>query len=167
MVDDENARELLHSLIADNPKADRSKVLALFIDRALKSSKYWRPIVENWAEANWLGQKHASSSAAEEKIRIKEKIVSKFVNLLTAVVLPTGNSLGLSTFEECKSAGGWLTTLASKGEPKQVVGDVLSSQEVLQIWKAAVAANAGRGSKHPVTIKSFADLSAARNGVTA
>lgn len=164
-MNDESARELLHSLILDNPKADRSKVVEMFIDRALKSPKYWRPLLMNFAEANWLGRKLVSATS-EEKKRVKNEIVSKFVNLLTSIVLPTGKPLGRSTFDECKKAGGWLTALAARGKPSEIVGDILTTEEVLQIWQSANVANATQTSKAK-PLRSLADLSVVRNVITA
>ena len=57
--------------------------------------------------------------------------------MLLDMILPTGRSLRESSGEDCERAGGWLSQVAKKIQPGQIVGDVMTEEQVRRLWKAA------------------------------
>ena len=53
--------------------------------------------------------------------------------VLLNLVLPSGKMLKDSTGAECAGAGGWYTKIASRVAPDEVVGNVLSEEQLRKI----------------------------------
>ena len=53
--------------------------------------------------------------------------------VLMDLQLPSGKKLRDATFAECGAAGGWFKVLATKGKPSQVVGKVLTEQDLQKL----------------------------------
>jgi hypothetical protein len=49
------------------------------------------------------------------------------------LVMPNGKMLKDSTGAECASAGGWYTKISSRVAPEEVVGNVLSEEQLRKI----------------------------------
>jgi hypothetical protein len=71
----------------------------------------------------------------EEKIgeAFEAKAEERANRLLLDLVMPNEKRLRDCTCAECKQMRGWLTKLARKGRPDQLIGDVVSEAEVREI----------------------------------
>ena len=63
--------------------------------------------------------------------RLGERIKKEAINLLDWV-LPTGKTLGKTTFGECAKLGGRFTELSKAGPADAEIGTVLTSDQVLE-----------------------------------
>jgi hypothetical protein len=53
--------------------------------------------------------------------------------ILMNLVMPNGKMLKDSTFAECADIGGWYAKIASRVAPEEVVGNVLSEEQLRKI----------------------------------
>jgi hypothetical protein len=70
-----------------------------------------------------------------EEIREQAERVRQIV--LSDVILPTGKGKGkavrYATFRECAQADGWFLKVSRKGKPDQIVGEVLSEEQLRKL----------------------------------
>jgi hypothetical protein len=74
--------------------------------------------------------KREAAKAREAIARLTSRIRNV---VLMDLVLPNGKKLRNATFSECSAAGGWFKLVATKGKLSQIVGEVLSEQDLKEI----------------------------------
>lgn len=153
-----NPRETLKRVIDENPEASESELLELhwhFLARDIdfndtEKEELFRTIHEYWFSNNYRsikkGRKSPTKEAKEENNKqilenvtvlrkeltqkIDEKVHIKFLEILT----PNGKVLRDCTKEDCADASGWFTRIAARLRPKQIVGDVLTENQLRLIY---------------------------------
>lgn len=137
-----NPRDLLKGIRADNPRADKPRLLSLFEDKVMASTPaYLSAIIEYWFSNNYASLVERSSAARAEGVAQRERIegnmrlgvkaaIKREAMILLSTMLPNGKALRDTTFGECAKMGGVLSRIATKGKPKQIVGTVLSDAEL-------------------------------------
>lgn len=147
-------RNLLKRLIEENPKADKKALLKLMRAELLSEDgiDYLYAVIEYWFSNNYDSISKPPEKRRAERV-VREKAVAKVaevvrakaikvieekaqIMLLDMVKLPTGKTLRESTGKECAKAGGWLSRIAEKVKPGQMVGAALSEDEVRALFKA-------------------------------
>jgi hypothetical protein len=74
-----------------------------------------------------------------QRTKIEKQIVKKYVQKAYSIMLEnvrlavTGKLLLESTFADCAKEGGWLTRLAAKGKPREIVGKKLTKAQILAL----------------------------------
>jgi hypothetical protein len=150
-----NPRELLKRVIDDNPGADREGLLHLFRDQMWQedeAEEYVDTIIEYWFANNYhslvgplpaLPRSREARSrtvelAQEIKAKVKAKILERAAIVLSDMVLPNGKRLADCTGRECLSMsgalGGLIAKIADKVKPSQVVGQVLTEQQLQDMY---------------------------------
>jgi hypothetical protein len=138
-----NPMEVLAQLRAGNPTAD-------FQYQFVK----WRELVERddecheaamlhafrnlWTSLDRDAAKETPQRRAEREARAREEIEKakqKIVYRLLDFALPNGKLLRNCTGKECKEAGGWLTAVAAKVKPNEIVGKVLSEEKLRALYR--------------------------------
>lgn len=74
-----------------------------------------------------------------DKKRDQETIAAEVAKtrklLLMKLLLPNGKTLQEATFRDCAFAGGWFVRIAKLGKPAQIVGQVLSEDQLWELWQ--------------------------------
>lgn len=158
-------RALLKSLMdgADNPHSteDRNAVLTQFqeVMHGKTGQQYLDTLIEYWFTNNYrslladypesggqIAKRQAARAAAtvvreQTEAKLKERLTTaierKAQVLLLDTLLPNGKTLRDSTFRECAKMGGALATIAKKGKPSQIVGDVLKDADLRKLQRAS------------------------------
>lgn len=79
-------------------------------------------------------QPRAKPDPTVDKARAEALARRVVAAVLLEVTLPTnGKRLKDSTFADCARAGGWFSTVAKMGQPKQVVGDIVTEEQLRAI----------------------------------
>ena len=142
-----NPRDLLKRTIEELAGSSRAALLEAFRDKVLapEAEEYLDAVIEYWFSNNYhslVENPYRPEAVARRKSAVagvKEKIsrhVRKQVLLLLDTMLPNGKTLAATTFGECAKLGGNLSLIASMGEPKQRVGEVLSDDELRNLQGA-------------------------------
>jgi hypothetical protein len=79
----------------------------------------------------------AEQTKADVEEHIQEEAQKEAAKLLLDLPMPNGKRLRDCTGDDCRHFGGWFLALATKVGPTNLVGDVLSEQEVFQTYKEA------------------------------
>ena len=149
-------RGVLMALINENPRAPESTLLRLFGQKIKEDAEsgddYLSPIIEYWFAHNYPSlmkgtrtpaAKRAAKQAARVKdVEIAEKVTARIRQeaqiILLDMVLPNGKALRDCTGRDCSKLGGkvgaWLTKIAGKVKPGEVVGDVLDEAQVRKLY---------------------------------
>lgn len=140
---EDHPRELLKTLIADNPTLSQQEILDLFAARAVQHRKYYIPALHAWAAMNYpartkptavSGAVLTKTEKAKATVALKSHITTQARILFMEIVMPTGKKLKQSTFRDCADAGGWFSRIAHAGHPDDIVGVVLTEEEVVRLW---------------------------------
>ena len=145
-------RDLLKRLIEDNSGLGEPDILKLFRSEVLDNPDMVDAIVEYWYANNYrsLTIRPVVASEFKAKARVQAKAeTAKRVEVLTKIVkaraqrmvlldmvLPNGKPLRDSTGKDCAKAGGWLSKIAAKIKPNEVVGKTLSETQVRRLMGA-------------------------------
>lgn len=137
----ENPRTVLLKLIADNPhdtREDEANILELFWHAVRTNETALRTICEYWGTNNYrsivyLHNPRNGIARDEEVAKIKASIASKII--LSDWVLPNGKKLRDCTKADCLKQGGWLLKVGRKLKKNQTVGQVLSEEQLRQLWQ--------------------------------
>lgn len=146
-----SAREVLKRVFDANPKASREQLMLLV--REPLSEHHWNSIFEYWFTNNLrslLEEKpkpaRKTESEVNEQRAAAEKLKTQFKTQIVAAVglkfiLPNGKMLKDCTGQECAQMGGqvgrWLQRIAAKIKPDDIVGEVLSEQQVRKLYGAS------------------------------
>lgn len=138
-----NPRDLLKRLIDESPKAGKESLFKTFRDqlRGTDGEEFLDSVIEYWFANNYhsLTERTAPDRAAkratvdEIKGKVKARIQQEAKIILLDMVLPNGKPLRDCTGKECAKAGGWLTKVAGKVKPNELVGAVLSEAQVRKL----------------------------------
>lgn len=135
-----NPRDLIIELVRENPSADRKTLFEKFRDLIRGEDDYQRAVdwyffvnMHDYLVTNRNKRQVAPRDAARERQQIDE-IKQRVVNMvLLDLVLPNGKRLRECTFAEVAKAGGWFAKIAKKGKPNQIVGKVLTEEQLRAI----------------------------------
>ena len=140
--------QLLKTLVDADPTADHQRLFR----------QWWKQIshddelleaVARYAFTNFLttldkdrrraqqGPPEPRPSPAEVRTQVEQLAARVKRSVLLDFLLPDGKRLADATFAECRKAGGWLARVARRGKPKQIVGALLSEEDLQAIWKNA------------------------------
>lgn len=137
----DNPRDTLKTIIEEHPKADREKLLEIFTQTVFDRNQrgLLETIIEYWFANNLSSLLHSDSklraefarpqiSKIKDKIRERIKIAAGVV--LMDLVMPNQKRLGDCSGAECAAVGGWLSVVAARMSPSQIVGKVFSEEEM-------------------------------------
>lgn len=137
--------QVLVDLVESDPTADN--------DRLFKS---WWPIVQDDEDLLLAVARHAFTNMAsaldrdrrkstrkrrpEHHVQAERVAVAKISErvrniVLMELTLPNGKKLRQASFKECSAAGGWFKLLACKGKPSEIVGKVLTEDDLRKIGR--------------------------------
>jgi hypothetical protein len=146
-----NPRALLEALVAEHPDLSHSRLLKLFRERLQEpdGEDYIDVIVEYWFTNNIRSIRPAMSDEqrAERKnarkrtvaalaTKVKAKIEARAKIVLLDMLMPNGKPLRDCSKADCKLSGGWLTRLADRMRPNELVGDRTSEEELQKLYSA-------------------------------
>lgn len=151
---DANPRELLKKLIDENPNGDPAYLLPLFRDLVERADKdYLGAIIEYWFTNNFNSlmpkpapARHAIATAKAErttqaqaiKQKVEQHIETKARVLLLELTMPNGKVLRDCTGAEVRQLGyqmtPWLSRIANRVKPGELVGSVLSEAEARTLF---------------------------------
>lgn len=131
-----NPRELIITLVEERPTASKDELFDSF--RELLDPDYQRAVdwyfFVNMYEYQVTNRNRkpssrtdAASSAQAQVDAVKQRIVDM---VLLDLVLPNGKVLREATGAECTRAGGWFAAIAKKVKPRQIVGSVLTEEQL-------------------------------------
>ena len=147
-----NPRELLLELVQNYPNADEATIARHLRDRVLgDESEYLMSILLYYVRNNMRSLQPGRPSPAERAARhaeaitavdavkqqVREHIKREAKILLLDMIQANGKPLRQCTGAECTRFGGWLAAIAEKVGAKQIVGDVLTEQDVRRLFKRA------------------------------
>jgi len=137
----DNPRDTLRNIIEGNPRAGKDELFELFKDVVLKTRNHamFETIIEYWFANNLtsllqgnaeLKKQFSGPNVAKIKDKIREriKIASGFV--LLDMIMPNNKRLGDCTGAECAAVGGWLSIVAARMSPSQIVGKVFDEKDI-------------------------------------
>lgn len=147
---DTDTRPLLRQIFDANPNASDHELFRLLWLEVRDDPDHLQSIVQYWFDLAMVAirrppQRRATSPSiapadyqqkiAEAKTGIRRRIVSEAKIILLELLMPNGKRLGNCTGHECKQFGGWFAAIAKKVPARKIVVDVLSQQELFEIWK--------------------------------
>ena len=140
-ISTKNPMEILVGLIEGNPTADASQLFDEWIpiireDDALLEAAL-RHTFANLYNALKRPPKRKGRHPTQT-VEQRQEQVAKSAKLIVQVMLmnitlPSGKKLAEATFKECAEAGGWFARVAKKGKPSEIVGRVLTEQDLRKI----------------------------------
>lgn len=131
--------QLLVDIIDGDPTADHRRLFRTWWDRIQSDDQFMEAVAlhafTNMFAALERDKNKSAPVKPKEAIEAERKAVAALVSQVRNVVLldlklPNGKKLRNSTFAECSAAGGWFKMVATKGKPSQVVGAVLTEDEL-------------------------------------
>ena len=141
-----NPRDILKRLMEENPRCEKQALLALFRDAAKSSEDHIDTIIDYWFANNYHSlaekppaQQREAMAARESAYRatskkVQERIVAKAISLLDPdMIFGNGKSLRDNTFGYFGKLGGGFMALSRMGKPNQVVGRVLTDDQIRSI----------------------------------
>src|SRR5215471_3987531 len=135
----DNPRDTLRNIIEGNPHADKEKLLTLFKDIILKvkNQAILETIIEYWFANNLssllqsdadLKKQFSAPNIAKLKDKIRERIKIASGIVLLDIIMPNKKRLGDCTGAECAAVGGWLSLVAARMSPSQIVGKIFTEE---------------------------------------
>lgn len=150
-----NPRQLLRETIEAHPKMSKERCFAKFLDAlnnhddadALKEGiiEYWfsnnyHSLIETPPAVMEQRERQKQSLTGKIKAQVKERIQEEAALMLLDLTLPNGKALRDCTGGECaalgKKMGSWLGKLAKAVKADQLVGEVLTEDQVRAYYKS-------------------------------
>jgi hypothetical protein len=130
--------ELLVSIVDGDPTADKERLFRKWLEAVREDDEY-EMAVFRYAFANLenaLGRerrrppivRHPLQTGRAHVQAAAEKMVVSVI--LMNLTLPGGKLLRDATFKECAQAGGWFSRVSKRGKPNQVVGKILTEDQL-------------------------------------
>jgi radical SAM superfamily enzyme with C-terminal helix-hairpin-helix motif len=124
---------VIQELITKSPKADKKTLFEQFREVLAQDETYQRAV--DWY---YFGNMYDYLTTNRNKHRSRNKsaqraIVDKLKQRLLDLILPNGKALRDATFAECATAGGWFTKVSKLGKPQQIVGKIVSEEQLKAI----------------------------------
>lgn len=138
----ENPRDILISIIDEHPSAAKEKLLEVFTQTVLEKGRrgLLETIIEYWFANNLQSLLLGDSKLKEQfskpqriaklKEQIRERIKIAAGVVLLDMILPNKKRLRDCSGAECAAVGGWLSVVATKMSPSDIVGKKFSEQDV-------------------------------------
>lgn len=142
---DANYRELLKSIIDDNPTASPAVLKRLFREKILapNSEEFLESAIEYLFD---LGHQAMTRPRAPEVAAARKEQRSQHVETLKKTIkeeaiklvlldhtMSNGKKLGDCDMAEVAKEGGWFNRIVAKMKPGQIVRDVLSEEQLLRM----------------------------------
>lgn len=132
--------EVLVSIIEGDPTADKDRLYRKWLD-AIRADDECEDAVFRYAFANLLNacDRDRRKSPSRQQIEARKKEMQAMAKkdaqtavsvILMNLTLPNGKLLRDATFKECAQAGGWFARVAKRGKPNQIVGRVLTEDQL-------------------------------------
>lgn len=135
--EENNPRDLLVRVMAENRGASEATLLKRFTEAVRDDADYIGPIIGYWFANNYRSARRASpqerAASAKVQTRLVETIKRAVLSISLDFVMPNGKPLRDCTGGECARAGGWFAKIAKRVKPNQVVGNVLSDSDLKKI----------------------------------
>lgn len=142
-----SVKELCAKLIEQHPKAqnDEALLIKLFKEAAREDDEYLEAAIDHAVHNTFNSlrkakQRAQSQPAARAQRAAREQVTATVVESIKNqifrmnITLPlTGKMLRDSTFRDCAKTGGWFAKVATKGQPNQIVGNVLTEGQLRAI----------------------------------
>jgi hypothetical protein len=140
----DNPRDVLLGLIKANKSWNERRIFDAFFDEVVGNENYMKVILEYWFANNYASligkrkQRKPSTgkleTAATVSTKINDRIEREAQTLLLEWTMPNGKRLADCTGSDCKKVGGWLSRIADKIKPTDIVGRVLSEKQVRSLY---------------------------------
>jgi hypothetical protein len=138
-----NPMQVLVDLVEGDPSADPNRLFKVWWPIIQSDDDYLEAVARH-AFTNFLTSldrdRRASATRRKTKRMAQQHrdavsaLTSKIKNLiLLDLQLPNGKKLRNCTFAECSAAGGWFKLLATRGRPSEVVGEVLTEDDLRKL----------------------------------
>jgi hypothetical protein len=132
-----NPRQIVVRLVESRKGATKDELFEEFREE-LDADPDMRRAVEWYFFVNMYEYQVTSRNSRKPVLAPKQNRQEQIEALKSRVVqvvlldlkLPTGKLLRESTFAECARAGGFFAKIAKKGQPKQIVGKVLTEEQL-------------------------------------
>lgn len=133
-----NPMEVLVGLVEADPTADQDRLFGQWWKKIRGDDEQIEAVARhsftNMLTAIERGSRKPKQRTAED-MEQERRAIGALVNLvknvvLMDIVLPNGKKLRDCTFAECSAAGGWFKLVATKGKPSELVGKVLSEEQL-------------------------------------
>lgn len=141
-----NPRDMLKQILDKNPDLNKTEAFDLFYLQASDDPEIVQSIMEYWFVNNYHSLVHSyiprintkqiqEEKAKEIKEKVKQKIVEEAKIMLMDLILPNGKQLRHCTGQDCRRAGGWFLKIANKIRPREIVGTMLSEEDVRRLYR--------------------------------
>lgn len=133
----DNPRELVISLVEESPGASKDELFARFRSRIEDEPAYQRAV--DWYFFVNMYEYLVTSRNRKPTTKYSKAEIQRDVDVLKArvtqivlldLILPNGKALRDASFADCAKAGGFFAKIAKKGKPNQVVGKVLTEDQL-------------------------------------
>lgn len=136
-----NPRQIIVSLIEQNPDASKDKLFDLFRkqvedDEDCARAVQWYFFVNMYEYMVTSRNRKPSQTMAAQAARAAQvsEIKRRILGLSLDFTMPNGRPLRECTGADCAEAGGFLSKIARKVGPRTKVGAVFQTDEALQKW---------------------------------
>jgi hypothetical protein len=140
-VAQKNPLELLRRMRDADSTADPERIFKKWYKQVVEDEAYLLATLHHAYTNMWVSLERdepkkitTKEDLAKRRKEQKEKVtglVKRITNIvLLDVVLPCGKRLRDATFAECAEAGGWFSKIAKMGRPNQLVGKILSEEDL-------------------------------------
>lgn len=137
----DNPRDILRTIIKDNAQAGRETLLELFTKAVFDNGNrgLLETIIEYWFTNNLssllrsdsrLKAQFSNPDVSKIKQRIRERIQIAAGVVLMDMMMPNNKRLGDCSGAECAAVGGWLSVVAGRMSPSQIVKQVFSEEDM-------------------------------------
>lgn len=134
---EDNPRHLITKLVAENPHASKDDLFPEFQSLIAKKAEL-QCVIDWYFFANMYdyiaGTRNGSHNTPHDTKTEVERLKARVVEVvLLDLLLPSGKLLRDATFAECAQAGGWYAKVSAMGKPNQIVGKVLTEQQLRRV----------------------------------
>jgi hypothetical protein len=142
----DNPREVLISIIDQHPSAAKEELLEIFTQSVLEKGRrtLLETIIEYWFANNLhsllnsdsgLRKQFSAPQVSKIKEQIRERIKIAVGVVLMDMILPNKKRLRDCSGAECSAVGGWLSVVATRMSPSEIVGKKFSEEDVRAMLK--------------------------------
>jgi hypothetical protein len=130
--------DLMRDLIQDNPKHNRKKIIAKWLDIVIDDTEMNNSALElsgRFVFNSVSSQKPPRHNKAKMVERATKRIARHISRYIFSMVMPNGKTLGKCTFGEVAKFNNGLARLVKLGKPNQIIEDTITEA---QAWKAVM-----------------------------
>lgn len=142
-------RALLRRMMDDLTGASEAIIRTKFTRAVINDPDMLDAIIEYWFANNYRNLSDHDDApierlSSQEAQQRKKRAVTQVTRIIKAraekmvlleMVMPNGKPLGECTGQDCAIVGGWLSKIATKIKPHEIVGEKLSEMEVRRLFR--------------------------------